>query len=210
MSSKSHPKIRPGTLSPLVADIDAIYVFQAHVFHPSGHGIEASGEDDDVELAELPILSYEAVLLDFHDGVVLDVDHVVVRLVDDFVEILLERGALGSPGVRGGRGSENISLAWILYPLAHLLVPELEGFVVGVPVEEHVAVGSEPEFETTCARSVEEIGRELVLGYRSLPLSHSPWKNLSRSSGPSSNVFFSTKVYGKPANVFMRSLKNLA
>lgn len=82
------------------------------------------------------------------DRVGVEVDELDVGFVDDFVEVLFEGGAFGSPGVRFFLWGEDFLFFGVGHALQDGFAPEIVGFVVGGVVEEHVVVGVEPVFET--------------------------------------------------------------
>jgi len=141
----THARLR--AVLPVISDRAAVLALDVQLRERAGHGVEARGEDEDVDF-DFALRGAEALLGDFEDGIHVHVDDVNVVLIHDLVEPLLQRGSLGAPWMRWLHGCQKLSFLWIGDPLADGVAPESVGLVVCLLIEEHVLVGIEPILET--------------------------------------------------------------
>lgn len=96
---RCHAKIRSGAFRPFLLDGCAILTTYIDLSDPSGNGIEAGSEDDQVKLPLFTIGSHDAIRGECFDGVLLDLDDIDFFVVEGLKVGLLQTYSLRTIGM---------------------------------------------------------------------------------------------------------------
>ena len=121
-----HSEICPCSLRLLVCKRDAISALDINLAETTSDGVEACGQDDDVELVLLAVLHLDTSLSESLNGVFFERNDINVVLVVDLVVALFEGWSLGSEGVVlvFERRGKNVSLLWVVDSCSSFVGPE--------------------------------------------------------------------------------------
>ena len=127
-------------LLPFFLKCRTLDVSQAHCCHAAGDNVEASSDDDDVEVMMRAIFEVDASLVKAGDGILLDVHDVDVVSVELLEVGILEAWTFDAPIVRHVKWCKDVLLLGIVDASSLFLCPEVVSGMVCLLVEEVVSV----------------------------------------------------------------------
>ena len=147
ISWDGRPEVCHGRFLPLAIQRLTIDVAKAHGCHAAGGDVKASGDNDYVEIIVCAILQLDAGLIEFDDGVVLDVDNVDIVSIELLEVAMLQTRTFDAPRVRWFQRRQKVPFGRIIDASALLFGPEIVHRSVGLGIEEIVLVVAEPVAE---------------------------------------------------------------